>query len=257
MRFYMLRNWSILYHDVIDSTNSEARRIIEGDNNNAVSLHKAVIHADGQTDGRGRSGNKWVSSQGNLLLSLVLIEEGKTLTELSQLSFVAAVALRQAIIQIYGKEIQELQYKWPNDLLFSGKKVAGLLLESLSLPEGRHAIILGIGVNVATYPELSSFQKATSLKNALDSFDFTPRELLSVLLEVFDRLYQQWGRGSFDKVIKAWKKDAFGFEKEVSVRLPKEQFTGILKGIDDEGVLSVSLENGKIRKVTSGEIFFI
>ena len=119
----LLNDYHLLSFDELDSTNEEAKRLAKGGGH-----HGAVIWAKRQTAGKGRLGRTWVSSQGNLYVSILLQPE-KPLKELGQLSFVAAVAAIEALDALLppGKR---LQCKWPNDILLSGKKVGGILLES-------------------------------------------------------------------------------------------------------------------------------
>src|SRR5687768_11257196 len=119
----LLNDYHLLSFDSLDSTNEEAKRLAKGGG-----CHGAVIWAKKQSDGRGRMGRNWVSSEGNLFVS-ILLQPQKQQQELAQLSFVAAVAAIEALEALL-TDGDKLRCKWPNDILLADKKLGGILLES-------------------------------------------------------------------------------------------------------------------------------
>src|SRR5271154_795990 len=117
----LLNDYHLLSFDALDSTNEEARRLANGGG-----CHGAVIWAKRQTEGKGRLGRVWISSEGNLFVS-VLLQPDKPLKEFSQLSFVTAVAALEALEALI-PEGRKLTCKWPNDILIDGRKLGGILL---------------------------------------------------------------------------------------------------------------------------------
>jgi BirA family biotin operon repressor/biotin-[acetyl-CoA-carboxylase] ligase len=110
-----------------------------------------AVYANMQTNGRGRSGNKWVSQHGNLLASIAIPLKNIHAKNAGQYSFLTAVALMDCLAD-YG--VSNAVNKWPNDILVDGKKIAGILLESDISADGIiNALIIGIGVNLASAPE--------------------------------------------------------------------------------------------------------
>src|SRR3954467_5637060 len=107
------------------------------------------ITAAAQSAGRGRRGNVWVSTPGNLFATLLLIPPSEPAVA-SQLSFVAALALHDAVAECAPQIGPLLKVKWPNDLLLGGAKLAGILIEAESDPA--YAVAIGIGVNCAAHP---------------------------------------------------------------------------------------------------------
>src|SRR6185436_13795822 len=119
------------------------------------------VWADEQTAGRGRRGRTWLSPPGNLYLSLVLRPNDPP-ARAAQLGFVAALGLGDALAGLAGPRLQP-RYKWPNDLLVNGKKLAGILLESENAAADRvDFVVIGIGVNIAVAPDDVEYP-ATSL----------------------------------------------------------------------------------------------
>src|SRR5262249_29756944 len=117
--------------------------------------------AERQSAGRGRRGRAWISPPGNLYASLLLT--GPAAAERwPQLSFVAALEIHDAVVEVAADLKPRLAIKWPNDLLLAGAKFAGILIEG----EGDvNAVAVGIGINCARHPAGTDFP-ATDLAAA-------------------------------------------------------------------------------------------
>ena len=130
----------------VDSTNAECmRRAVRGE------AGDLWITAASQNAGRGRRGREWVSPEGNLHASLLLIDAADP-RESATLPFVASLAVAQSLENLSEGRIKP-SLKWPNDVLIGGRKVCGILLEASSLPGGAHAVVIGIGVNCRSCPD--------------------------------------------------------------------------------------------------------
>src|SRR5579864_3454658 len=99
----------------------------------------AIVLTGHQTAGRGRGSNTWWSAEGSLTVTVVLAADDRI--EPHQLPLVAGLAVRNAAAELTGND--RIQLKWPNDVLFEGKKLAGLLCERVV-----KADLVGVGVNV-------------------------------------------------------------------------------------------------------------
>lgn len=129
------------------STNSEClARARAGDGGNLW------VTAERQTGGRGRRGRLWVSERGNLYASLLLIDPAP-MERLGSLPLAIAVAVQQAIRRVLPLGAEPLEVKWPNDILIGRKKTCGILVEGEGLPDGRYALIVGIGINISVMPD--------------------------------------------------------------------------------------------------------
>src|ERR1700733_3526522 len=111
----------LLTYREIDSTNAEALRLMRQGERGPL-----WIAAEQQSAGRGRRGRKWISVPGNLHASLLLADPGPVV-HWPQLSFVAALAVHDAVVELAPEIRPMLELKWPNDLLLSGAKFAGIL----------------------------------------------------------------------------------------------------------------------------------
>src|SRR3954451_5641354 len=145
------------------------------------------VVAKRQTAGRGRRGRTWVSEPGNLYASLMLSDPGSP-ERFPELSFVAALALHDAIGGRIPGLSNRLVLKWPNDLLIDRNKFAGILVEG----EGT-SVAIGIGVNCAHHPAQTEFP-ATDLATA--GVRTSPESLFALLSASMMVRLAQWDRGA-------------------------------------------------------------
>ncbi len=209
------------------------------------------ISAKRQTAGRGRRGSAWVSAPGNVAATLLLTDPSPPASA-SQLAFVAALALHDAVAESAPQLGPLLKVKWPNDLLLGGAKIAGILIEGEGTPA--FAVCIGIGVNCASHPGDTPYQ-ATDLATA--GALVSPAQLLAALSAAMQRRLSQWQRGDGFAGIRAdWLKRAAGLGEDIRVRLPDHELSGRFRGLDDDGRLLLQQANG-VTAVTAGEIFSI
>jgi BirA family transcriptional regulator, biotin operon repressor / biotin---[acetyl-CoA-carboxylase] ligase len=234
------------HYEQLGSTNAEALALARAGERGPL-----WITAAAQTAGRGRRGSAWVSKPGNLYATLLLTDPSEP-AKAPQLSFVAALALHDAVAQCAPQLGPALKVKWPNDLLLGLKKLAGILIEGETA--GPLTVVIGIGVNCAHHPDDTPFP-ATDLAAA--SALVTSEQVFAALSKVMDRRLAQWARGEGFAAIRAdWLKRAAGLGQEVRVRLPEREFSGFFQGLDDDGRLLVE-QAGEITPVTAGEVFGI
>lgn len=209
------------------------------------------ITARRQTQGRGSRGRGWVSEPGNLYASLLLRDLGSA-QQVATLTFAVSVALRGAIAAFAGERIVAL--KWPNDVLLDGRKVSGVLLESHRLDQGGQAVIIGIGVNCATFPPATDFP-ATSL--AAEGMEVEPAGLFERLADEMAMVLARWDGGNdFAQVREQWLAHAVGMGEPVVARLPDGEFRGTFENIDEVGRLMLRERGGRLRKISTADIFF-
>ncbi|GAB4168829.1 MAG: biotin--[acetyl-CoA-carboxylase] ligase [Rickettsiaceae bacterium] len=246
MRLDWLKNYNLLIFETVDSTNSEALRLAS-----AGAIGDFVITAAQQTGGRGSKGRSWTSIPGNLHTS-VLLNTKAELKRYPQLSFVTANAVYETISTFTkGKNLTlNIGLKWPNDVLINGKKVAGILLESISFGEKKY-VVVGIGVNVMESPSAVSFP-ATSLYDEGIILKH-PDEFLCILISKFDRLYKQWLLdNSFARTRKNWLRRAYNLNKVITIDDNARRISGVFKEIDFNGSLQLQLASGQFCNFTTG-----
>lgn len=243
------RGYRVIEHDSLDSTSAEAERQAR-----AGAADGTVIRARRQTAGRGRQGRQWHSPEGNLYFSLILRPDAPP-TIAAQLTFVTVLALGEAIGSVLPAET-DLAFKWPNDVLLDGRKVAGILLESSGSSAGRlDWLVVGCGLNVMHFPENLPGYRATSL-TAAGAADPDPGTLLAAFLGAFAVWRARWQDEGLAPVRDAWLARAARIGAEITVRLPGDELHGRFTGLDETGALLLDLPDGSRRTVTAGDVFF-
>ena len=188
---------------------------------------------------------------GNLYASLLLTEPSpKPLA--AQLSFVAALALHDAVCDCAPRLGPLFKVKWPNDLLLGLDKLAGILIEGES--EGAFSVVVGFGVNCVSHP-LDTYFPATNL--LLAGAVVSPDAVFAALSAAMLRRLEQWLRGAGFAAIRAdWLARAAGLGEDIRVRLPERELRGRFHGLDEAGRLQVE-QPGGLATVTAGEVFGI
>ena len=233
-------------YETLGSTNAEALALARAGERGPL-----WITALSQSAGRGRRGSAWDSPPGNLYATLLLAEPSEP-EYAPQISFVAALALHDAVAQCAPQLAPILKVKWPNDLLLGLAKVAGILIEAESGPA--LAVAIGIGVNCTAHPDDMAYP-ATNLAAVAGAT--TPDLIFTALSAAMPRRLEQWRRGEGFSGIRAdWLARAAGLGQDIRVRLPEREVSGRFQGLDDVGRLLVQQSDG-MTAVTAGEIFGI
>lgn len=201
------------------------------------------VLADTQTAGRGRHGRRWTSLPGNLFTSvLARLQPGEGPPQ--QLSFVAALALADALTPWLGR--MRLSLKWPNDLLLSGAKLAGILLEAT--PAGT---VIGFGVNLAHEPAGIEGRVAALAQTGREPP--TPAILRTELARCFTAERARWRAHGFAPIRTAWLARATPVGWRTSVRQGETLISGTFAGMADDGALLL-LRDGRIETIHAGEV---
>ena len=247
-------------HDSVGSTNALAlEHARKGD------LGKLWVVSKKQESGRGRRGRVWATPEGNLAATLLVITTGE-LRLAATLGFVAGLALADALDAVVpngrvaigldgasqGKNRFEL--KWPNDVLASGAKLAGILLESAILDGGRFAVAVGIGVNVVAYPEDLPYP-AISLRALGATCD--AETLFLALSDAWSDNARLWndGRG-LAAVRQRWLERAAGLGGEVAVRIDGNVVRGTFETIDEDCRFVIRDDEGSVLTIAAGDVHF-
>lgn len=230
----------------LDSTNAEAmRQVVAG-----VRGPKWILALE-QSAARGRRGRAWSMGAGNFAATL-LMQPSVGPAEAAQRSFVAALALRDALIACTGRA-EAFALKWPNDVLLHGRKLAGILLES----SGRH-LCVGIGVNLAAVPDVTDLEagalKPVSLREAF-GVSIAPEEFLNLLAPAFAQWEARLENEGFVAVRSAWLAAAARLGEKISARLPMRTYNGIFETIDDSGALVLVTDTGRVT-LPAAEVHF-
>lgn len=238
------------FHESIGSTNEEAlRRAAEG------APEGLVIVTDRQTAGRGRLGRSWWDAPGaSLLFSIVL----RPSIEVARWPLLG-IAMACAVAEAGGEAAQvALDLKWPNDVLFAGKKLCGVLAESRVPSPGSPALVVGAGINVnqraEDFPE-ELRDRATSLRIAAGGAPIDARVLLAATLGRYQR-YLDTAREEGSQALRRVVDDRLPTRgTPVRVVVGDRRLAGAIDEITDTGALRLRLDSdGSIATVTAGEI---
>ncbi len=236
-------SWPVFWHDVLDSTNEEARRQAADGN-----LTPVWIAARQQTAGRGRLGRTWVSPSGNLFTTALFREPGGVAVA-TRVPFVAGLAVHDALNALAGCAV--LRLKWPNDVRVDGAKICGILIES-GQQDGAVWIAAGIGINVTTAPEATG-QATTSLADLRQDNAVTAEHVLDALRECFAFRLEQ-ARGDFALTRAAWLERAEGLGGPVRVRAREAVIEGVFETLASDGGLVLRRADGQMHTVTAGDV---
>lgn len=208
------------------------------------------ITAQTQSGGRGRNGRVWTSERGNFFASLLLIDPAPP-ARAAELGFVTSLALAHALRQLLGGD-ERLKIKWPNDILYDGAKLAGILLESVALPGG-FACVAGIGVNCASHPAATLYP-ATDLEAAAGR-PIAPDVVLEALApEMAGRLGVWAGGAGFSAIRAAWLSLAAGVGAPIKIARPQGAVEGVFQTVDETGRL-ILRQSSRDMAIDAGDVF--
>lgn len=243
-----------------------------------------VLVADSQTKGRGRLGREWLSKAGEgLYLSVLERPEMTYLKYLAPITLVMALTIRQAIEDVTN---MGCQIKWPNDIVYKGKKIAGILTQSCAKPLKQLPIldtpsleeslenakiqngidymgprvdfvVIGVGLNLfhEKFPE-DLQDKATSMYLEKfcekDDIDLKNRLIISII-ENWKKYYFEFLRSDFFSLWEEYNQYLAGINGEVVVHDPEGDYTGVSLGVNPFGELEVETDWG-IKEISCGEV---
>lgn len=232
---------------VCASTNSEAHQLLI--KNKAT--EGCTILTFEQTNGRGQRGNTWEAEPGkNITLSVVLMPTFLAVRQQFYLNMAVSLAVLD-LIREQGAE--DTQLKWPNDLYFKDKKIAGILIEnSINSYALQHSII-GIGLN--TNQQLFGLPAATSLANILER-EIPLEPLVMRLLELLEKRYLELRSGKQAKLKYEYLQALYRYQQEHRFVVNGRQVAGIIAGVAEDGRLGVEIEK-ELRFFDFKEIAYI
>lgn len=237
---------SIIRLGEIDSTNLYAKA------NLADIADKTVVISDKQTNGRGRFERAWVDlGDGNIFMSLVLKPANTFNPVYANLTQYFSLLLCKLLEEYNLKP----QIKWPNDVLVDGKKIAGILSETVMQGNNFKGLVLGAGINLNAQKEdlsLITDKEVTALNIEIEHF-IDKNEFLDKLLESFFENYDEFLMKGFSMIENDYINRACFLGKEISVKGFNETFTGVAKSVNSRGELVLEKDNREF-VLTMGDI---
>ncbi|MCF8495134.1 MAG: biotin--[acetyl-CoA-carboxylase] ligase [Alphaproteobacteria bacterium] len=214
-----------------------------------------AVQALSQTAGRGRHGREWEPGAGNLYLS-VLLRPACALQDIGQLGLVAGVAIGQALAPFL-ENPSLLRLKWPNDVFLSGKKCAGILIETDTIPSGDFAwAVVGMGVNILEAPAGLSSRATGIAAHAKKNIPAPGRdEVREAILKELGDVFTLWQDSGFEPIRRAWLALAHPPGTPMSVKVGAMIHEGLFQDVDETGGLRLREQDGTLRTITGGEVF--
>jgi BirA family biotin operon repressor/biotin-[acetyl-CoA-carboxylase] ligase len=232
----------------VDSTNDEAiSRAEQG------APEGTVVWGRQQLAGRGRRGRQWQSPQGNMYASVVVRPDCPP-DQAALLSFVTAIAVGETATALIPAG-HNVTYKWPNDVLVDGAKIAGILLESAPRGNGKVAyVVIGTGINVAWQPPAADTAYPVASLQTLGS-SAAVEQVLEAYCRQLAVWIGVWRREGFAAIRTAWLARAGNLGQMIEVKAGQESCRGRFAQLDESGALVLELDDGATRRITAGEIF--
>ena len=221
----------LLHVDEVDSTQNYLKAQFVG------LAHGTVVQADRQTAGRGRYDRTWVSNDGGLYFSVLLIP--------TKTDFLPNLTQLMALSICRGLEMLGVHpnLKWPNDVQVDGRKIAGILSETIFTAGKLQAVILGVGINIEQDGLSHVGQPATSLKYLHVQTDKIA--LLHTIMDLFWRDYNALISTGFETLREDYVKRFPALGKEVTVRNGDKTICGIAEDISPRGTLLLQTPQGQ------------
>ncbi len=241
---------SVEWLDEVDSTNSHAINTITEREHFPL-----LVGANVQTSGRGRGGNQWWASAGSLPFSLVLApsDYGLDQQQWPLMSLAVCLAIGEGLAPFVGSST--LQLKWPNDVYADGKKIAGILIETIST--SLELVVIGIGINVNNlFPDapVEVQNKACSVKDLTGESTSLENILISTL-QSLEQTLQQFDSAD-SELLDRWRERCFLTGKQVGIDDSHRQSFGMCLGIDDDGALRLMTATG-LQRFYAGTVISI
>lgn len=206
------------------------------------------LRAEKQSGGVGRLGRKWESPVGNLYCSTLVTCRSADPAP-SSLSFVAALAVHEAISAHIPHD--DILLKWPNDILVSGLKICGILLEGSG-----DAVIVGIGVNIAVAPQLEG-RTVTSLFQEGADRNVTAALFLETLAPIFADMLAEWRQAGLAAILAKWQERAHVAGTRLSTSdADGKRIDGEYAGLFDDGALRLRKADGALIAIHAGDVHF-
>ncbi len=234
----------------VDSTLDEARRVAQ-----TLSGPHWIL-ALNQTAARGRRGRAWSMPKGNFAATLVL-RPSEPAGVAALRSFVASLALFDALSAVTGR-VEGLSLKWPNDVLFNGGKLAGILLESIGQGGHMSHLAIGIGVNLGAAPDARDVEPDALRPVSLASetgLNITPQEFLTALAASYATYEDQFQSYGFAPIRTAWLSRAARLGEVIRARTGNSETHGVFKDVDKDGQLVLETAKGRVA-LPAADVYF-
>lgn len=237
----------IFHYKEIDSTNNKAKQLAaEG------ACHGSLVIADRQTAGRGRRGRTWLSDDEDNIYMTILLRPEFAPEKAPMMTLVMAYSAAKVIRKVTGLEVQ---IKWPNDLVWNGRKLVGILTEMSVKDGGIEYVVVGVGVNVNTTHFAEDVKDmAVSICQAIGR-KWKKEQLITEITKHFLEDYKLFEQTEdLAQIQEAYNALLVNCGREVCILGEKESYRAKALGINAYGELLVQREDGTEEAVYAGEV---
>lgn len=250
------------YHETIGSTNDRAMDLAR-----SGAPHGTAVVAEEQTAGRGRLRRPWVSPKGLGLYVSVILRPDLPPRHGPETTLVASLALVRSLRDLY---TLDARIKWPNDILISGKKVAGILTEMHSDPDRIQFVVVGVGVNVlhgtedlpadTLYPATSlalEREKLVAETSREEPWPWSRPHVLAGFLKTWEELDEIYMARGLEALRADLIEVSAVLGKAVRVQVSEGIVEGVARDLTDRGALVLDMEDGRQETVWVGDILHL
>ena len=171
--------FQIYNYKEVTSTNDIALKLIKD-----KELDNGCIYAENQSKGRGTQGKKWISKKGNLFLT-IFFKLKDYFPPFNEFTIINPVIISDVIKNLFNGH--KISVKWPNDIFFNGKKVCGILQELITY-KNKKFLIIGVGINVDSNPNINEKYKTTNIFNETNK-KVKINELLDLIISSYELFF--------------------------------------------------------------------
>lgn len=259
---YFIKSFDCHHYSCLESTNATAKA------SSAKSydfLEKGIVHtfyADRQTAGYGKVNRKWMMKPGNVAVSFLFSSKAICSRDITQLTFIFCISVGRTL-RAFGIKDSAIEYKWPNDILVSGRKIGGVLLETdFSFWEKENEdksgyIVAGVGLNIVGSSHKQSFIfPATSMEEE-GGCNPSVLEFIEKLSFYIKRYYNSWVEDGFEHIKELWSEKAWKKNGQLTINInDREKIKGKFLGIKEDGALCIRcMQTDEIRLFYSADVF--
>lgn len=237
----------IKYFTTTDSTNNQAKKLAM-----QQAPDGTLVISEEQGSGRGRLSRSFFCPKYKGIWFSVILRPKFLPQEAPKCTLMAAVAVVKAVYDVTGVKVG---IKWPNDILYNGKKMVGILTEMNAEMERINYIIIGIGINVNIAREEmpEDIRDIAVSLSQITKNNVSRLKLLNKVLYHLEQLYIMAQRQNFAPILDEWRKYSVTLNQEIKVISVNDVTYGKAVDIDDDGALLVDI-NGQIKRVLAGDV---
>lgn len=245
----ILTNKKFIRLKEVESTNNYANQLLMS----KAAEHGTVVLAQHQKKGRGQQGNNWESEPGmNMLASFIFFPSYLPVIKQFHLSKTASLA----IIDFLETETNSLSIKWPNDIYFENKKIAGILIENSVMGSYLSTSVIGIGLNLNQEKFISGAPNPVSLKQ-ITGKNYDIETVAEKITEHLNKWYKLLENNRYHEIDTAYLNHLFRRNEWAVFAINGNRFEARITGIGEFGQLILEEKNGTLSEYMFKEVEFV